>query len=637
MISDQTVGIRLRFLSYFGPQKEPASVSFGSGLNVLYGASDTGKSFVVDTIDFMLGGKPPLQDLPERVGYDRILLGIETLDGRSFTISRGAEGGSFLLYEGLHEQLPGPEISARVLADSHNEKNEDNLSAFLLACCGLSGKRVRRNSRGETNSLSFRNIARLLIVTETEITQRRSPLLDGNYTADTTNTSTFKLLLTGVDDSALVSAVGRGPEELSRDAQLQLLDQMLDDYRDRLKELAKRPDELQDQLEKIEKSIGQHVSQLSATESEFQQAATRRRELRKRLEEGRDRRNEITGLLERFTLLDRHYVSDIERLRAIEEGGTLFTVLGNVSCPLCGAEPSHQRSDAMCEGNIDAVVEASRKEIGKIEVLRDDLAVTIKELSREGNSFQRRLPQVEEELVNISSAVDSQLSPKLARLRASYSEFADKRGEVREALAMYATVQDMERRRTDLEGMSDGDKKSGTVGGDIPTPVADQFSQNVEAILLEWHFPDAGRVFFDPKARDLVIAGKARGARGKGLRAITHAAFTLGLLAFCRANKTPHPGFVVLDSPLLAYREPDGQEDDLSGTDLKEQFYRYLQALPSDRQVIIVENVDPPDFIQGREQVEMFGKNHHSGRYGLFPYVARQQPAAGLLAPDGSA
>lgn len=619
-MTTKTAGLRLRFLGFFGPQKDPATVTFGPGLNVLYGASDTGKSFVVETIDFMLGGRPPLREITERLGYDRILLGLETLAGDTFTVLRGADGGSFRLYTGLHEQPPGEDVEARVLSELHSDRNDDNLSSFLLEQSGLSGKRVRKNARGETNSLSFRNIARLMIVTETEITQQRSPLLDENPTANTSNVSTFKLLLTGVDDSALVSASARAPEELSREAQLQLLDQLLGDYRDRLKELAKHPDELEPQLEKIDESIRLHRDQLSATEAAFQQTAARRRELRKKLEEGRDRRNEVDALAERFDLLDKHYVSDIERLRAIEEGGTLFGVLGAASCPLCGAEPDHQRSDGACEGNVDAVVEAARKEITKIELLRGELAVTLRDLMRERASFDRRMPAVEQELQSLSATVDSLLSPKLTKLRATYSEFADKRGQVREALTLYATVKDIERRRADLEKTPDGDKQTPVVAGDIPTAAADGFAQCVETILTDWHFPEAGRVHFDLKARDLVIAGKPRGARGKGLRAITHAAFTLGLLAYCRESKTPHPGFVILDSPLLAYREPDGKEDDLRGTDLKEQFYRYLQSLPADRQVIVVENTDPPEATKALDQVLMFSKNPHSGRYGLFPH-----------------
>ncbi|WP_230463689.1 hypothetical protein [Burkholderia ubonensis] len=590
-------------------------------MNVIYGASNSGKSFIVETLDFMLGGRPPLRDIPERVGYDLILLGIETLDGRSFTLWRSMDGGGFRLYEGMHQTLPMTDVPYKQLDEKHNERNDANLSSFLLGLCGLGGKRVRKNARNETISLSFRNIARLMIVNETEITQQASPLRDGNPTADTPNLATFKLLLTGTDDSALVASNKNPPEELSREAQLQLLDQLLDDHRDRLKELTKSPKELEEQLGRIDTSLRQHAVQVNTTEAEFQEAAGRRRELRKKLEESRERRAEVGAMFERFSLLDMHYASDIERLRAIEEGGTLFNVLGPGYCPLCGAEPAHHRTDAECNGDIDAVVQAARKEIAKIEVLRAELAATVQDLERESANFDRRMPTVVRELESISEAVEELIAPRLSTLRKSYSDFADKRAEVREALALYATVQDMERRRADLEKGGDDDKAGVLAGADISTNVTHDFAKTVEGILTDWHFPEAGDVYFDSKARDLVIAGKSRSAFGKGLRAITHAAFTLGLLAFCRERKTPHTGFVVLDSPLLAYREPDGKEDDLTGTDLQERFYTYLEALPVDTQVIVVENTDPPDDITRRKQSLKFGKNPHHGRYGLFPFV----------------
>lgn len=611
-------GFRLRLLGFYGPQKPPAVVTFGAGLNLLYGASNAGKSFIVEAIDFMLGGGQPLRDIPERVGYDRVLLGLETLGGDEYTLQRSIDGGGFRLYEGLHETPPGGDVDFKVLDEKHNERNDTNLSMFLLGLCDLAGKRIRKNSRNDTQSLSFRNIARLMIITETEITQQISPLLDGNYVANTANLATFKLLLTGTDDSALVPSQGREPEELSRDAQLQLLDQLLDDYRSRLKDLTKSPKELSEQLEKIEISLRQQTAHVSTTEAEFQQAAGKRRELRKRLEEGRDRQADIAALLERFRLLDQHYASDIERLRAIEEGGTLFNVLGSGQCPLCGAAPDHQQIEVGCDGDISAVVEAARQEITKIMVLRNELGTTVQELEREISGFGRRLPAIATELETISQSVESLISPRLSKLRASYAELADKRGEIREALGLFDTVQDLERRRLALERIET--EKTGTSGNaDIPTTVAYDFAQTIKAILEEWHFPDAGDVHFDPKARDIVISGKSRSAFGKGLRAITHAAFTLGLMVFCRARQTPHTGVVVLDSPLLAYREPEGDEDDLQGTDLQEQFYAYLQTLSDDTQVIIIENSDPPDAVKALDQVQMFGKNPHHGRYGLFP------------------
>src|SRR5271168_892753 len=120
-------GFRIRHLVFHGPNRTPAAVSFGPGLNVLYGASDTGKSFVVEAIDFMLGGKPPLRDIPERVGYDRVLLGIETFTGDAFTIFRSIEGGRFRLYTGLHTEMPAEGTDARDLAEQHSDRNADNL------------------------------------------------------------------------------------------------------------------------------------------------------------------------------------------------------------------------------------------------------------------------------------------------------------------------------------------------------------------------------------------------------------------------------------------------------------------------------------------------------------------------------
>jgi hypothetical protein len=83
----------------------------------------------------------------------------------------------------------------------------------------------------------------------------------------------------------------------------------------------------------------------------------------------------------------------------------------------------------------------------------------------------------------------------------------------------------------------------------------------------------------------------------------------------------------ILDSPLLAYRAPEGTEDDLTGTDLNEQFYSYLAELSADRQVIIVENYDPPAAIISGSQTTMFSRNPHSGRYGFFPLRGSEAPS----------
>lgn len=610
--------LQIRHLSFLGPNRPAATVRFEPGFNVVYGASDTGKSFILDSIDYMLGGRGPLRDFPEREGYDRVLLGLSSTSGSSFTLQRSTAGGGFLMVEGLHE-TDFPQQGASELREAHDDRKDDNLSRYLLKTIGLVDRRIRRNKLNETNSLSFRNLARLAIVDEEEIIQKRSPLSDGNLVADTPNTATFKLLLTGVDDSALIP-IRSSPQEHSRAGQLELLGQLIADNQAKIRNLSGPPKQLEDQDQKLEESMRGRLQALVAHENEYKDASTRRREARRKLEEANERLAEVSVLLDRFGLLGKHYQSDVERLEGIREGGILFSALSDGICPLCGAEPEHQHRSADCEGNAEQVVKAAEAELGKIALLQEDLTKTVRQLNTELRSLQRRLPKLESDEFQLSSRIREELAPNLRAMRTSYSELAEKRGEVREALGLYVTLKDLEDRRAALEREEAEASGNNTPDAGLPVASLDKFATVVQHILQSWHFPNAERVHFDQKARDLVIGGKNRTSFGKGLRAITQSAFTIGLLQYCKEQATPHPGFALLDSPLLSYKEPDGEDDDLRHTDLKVRFYEYLNQLGSDQQVIIIENTDPPDDVRAMSYAQKFtGNPDEVGRAGLFP------------------
>jgi len=88
-------GFQLRNVKITGEGVEPAEISFGPGLNVVSGASDTGKSYLVEIIDFMLGGGTPPRPIPESRGYDTACLSIAAHDGRAFELTRALQGGDF--------------------------------------------------------------------------------------------------------------------------------------------------------------------------------------------------------------------------------------------------------------------------------------------------------------------------------------------------------------------------------------------------------------------------------------------------------------------------------------------------------------------------------------------------------------
>ncbi|MBC7622041.1 MAG: hypothetical protein H7232_01480 [Aeromicrobium sp.] len=587
-------------------------------MNVIYGASDTGKSFIVEVIDFMLGGGKDLVDFEERKGYNQVLLGIATADGRNFTLQRAIVGGGLKLYDGLIKLVPADDVEHRVLSPVHRTGDDNTVSTFLLGLCGILGKRIRKNARGETISLSFRNLARLSVVDEDEIKARRSPLADDVPQNLLANVSAFKLLLSGVDDSALVPIPKRGPADFSRDGQAQLLREMVDSQRKQLRSLTKEPAELDNQIEKLDYALVEQKKLLASTEARFQVEAAKRRELRRTLETSKERRSEIGSLLARFGLLARHYASDIERLRAVEEGGTLFNVLGPKDCPLCGASPSHQNGNAECIGNVESVVTAARCEIAKIKLLVEELASTVRQLTREGIRWDKRIPEIERDLAQIDGVVTEQISPDLSRLRTAYSDLADTRSAARTAKAMYTNLLGLEQRASTLAKEAEPKAVGGGIDDSSKSILVDEFAQEVQSILIAWAFPKGDRVQFDHKRQDLLISGKQRQAFGQGLRAITRAAFTIALLVFCRQRQTPHTGFVVLDSPLLAYREAESEDDSLKGSGLQERYYEYLTGLGAASQVIIVENTDPPDSVRLGSSTQFFSGNS-KGRYGLFP------------------
>jgi hypothetical protein len=612
-------GILLRYLAFFGPDKLPADLSFAPGLNVICGASETGKSFIVETIDFMLGQEKPVRDIPERDGYDRVRLAIESAGRQPLTLDRSVEGGNFRAYEEiLTDGIPQTE--AKTLRWKHRAARQDTLSYALLERTGLLSKVLRKNAAGETRSLSFRDMARLCVVTEEEIQGRGSPLLSGQYTTATGEYAAFKLLLTGADDSALVAArevSGRSEQDMGK---IELLDQMIADLQVQLDEEGAEEEELKDQLARLDESIRTQNEALAAVQRALDSVLERRGAAAREVRNRRARIAEIDELVERFGLLDSHYQTDLERLAAIHECGSLFVHLEQQPCPLCGALPGDQHLDSKCEGNTEAVVKAADAEMAKIKRLRSELADTVTSLTTEREGLLESLAQFDEEYKACENELSEIASPAVTSERTSYNQFVSDRAEVRFKLEKIDRLKRLADQRIELEAeQTETASSTSATRTQISKNVLDEFAQSIEGILQEWHFPNANRVFFDEGKRDFQIAGKDRGSTGKGLRAITHAAVKIGLMEFCRERDLPHPGFVILDSPLLAYWKPEGNEDDLRGTDLKEMFYRYLLGLRFDSQVIIIENEHPPEFVSREGNVIVFTKNSSQGRYGFFP------------------
>ena len=122
-------GIRIRHLTFTGPNAEPASLELDDGLNIIYGASNTGKSFTSKAILFMLGVSKSLPETEEIVAYDAAWLGITLPDGRTVTLYRATRGGHFKLYDGPSE----PRVPTK--ASSCANSMTPSVQIPSLKCC----------------------------------------------------------------------------------------------------------------------------------------------------------------------------------------------------------------------------------------------------------------------------------------------------------------------------------------------------------------------------------------------------------------------------------------------------------------------------------------------------------------------
>lgn len=623
--------LQLRFIRFLGPEKGPAEYTFKSGLNILWGASDTGKTFLVQAIDFMLGAGS-LKDIPERVGYDRVVLGITTADGTDYTLQRSIDGGSFRRFDGLLTDPPTDKKAGKTLSAVHTTKNYNNLSHWLLQQIGLDNKDILwSTTKGENRSLGFRALAHLCVIPYPKITQAFSPLYDGQYQDQTREYGVFKLLLTGLDDSAMTpeaaAEIDAATPVVKAPVRPEVLEQMIYGYEEELATLTDNPVGLDAEETAIEEELEKLQGSFELMEGKISETSQQRKEVYDRHNQLGVRRNEISELQERFKLLDAQYTNDIKRLVAIKESGQLFVLREPMACPLCGAAPEGQNHDAACDGNVTAVAQAAAAEIAKIRLLQSELHSTVAALTNEQAEVIRERKTLEVEWQRHQEQIETALSPGFADVRKRRDALVERRSVLQQAIALNKRIRAL-KRRLDEPVLAPREKpaveksdESPAVHQYISKSVLRDFSNTAGTILGEWHFPGATDVYFDDTARDVVIGGRPRSSRGAGLCAITYSAFTLALFEYCRARKMPHPGFVVLDSPLIAYKEPKADDEGIIGTDLKLRFYEHLETFAGGEQIFIVDNTDPPEHFL--ERAKQFTGNPAIPRCGLFPCLPK--------------
>jgi hypothetical protein len=586
-----------------------AEVQFREGLNVVSGPSDTGKTFIVQCIDYMLGGKDIPESIPEAAPYETVRLALNVSDDDEVVLERSIRGGDF--------KLVSPRKADRHLSAKHSAGGKDSVSQYLLGLSALTEKKVRKNKQGATREVSFRDLARLILVDEETIISKTSPILTGQYTTGTAESAIFRLLLTGVDDGSLVSSEDPKVTKVKQAGKVEMLELLLNQTKERIVEMQLPGDvkAWQGQLAQIETLFEAAQKELAVEQQNAAQLEGQRRAELNTLRQLESRSGVLKELQRRFALLEEQYLSDLRRLESIAEAGARLGQMNAEHCAVCGAMAEHHEHQK-AESAPEDVAQSCLVEADKIRLLISDLHLTRADNDRQIARLDELSTQAKVRARAVATELAEMLKPRvevaLLRLRESQTS----RDAYRRALELNGRVNELQGLLAGLALAVPG-KGAELASARVRSDEAEAFSQEVESLLRSWHFPGLDRVTFSEGDQDIVISGRTRASHGKGVRAIAHAAFNLALLKFCLKGEMPHPGFVLIDSPLVVYREPDTDEGGFSH-DVKDAFYQSIAEDFRSSQVIIFENEDPPSELGANANIIRFTGAPH-GRQGFIP------------------
>ncbi len=607
-------GFLIQELKLTGQNKKEASITFKNGLNVVTGPSDTGKTFIFQCINFMLGGSTPPKDIPESGGYDTAQLNIYSYSSQSvFSLTRSLKGDGH--FKVLHQGIE------KVLAAKHSAKDEDSLSGLLLRLSNFNDKRLRTKKNGTTRSMSFRDVAHLSIISEDDIIKESSPVITEQYISATVEKCAFACLISGEDDSSIVQVEDAKEKKRSNQIKETVSNEFISATAKKIEALGIKNDIefIRQELKKLDNCILMYNNELNKVRNDIQLLEEERKAHWEKLTKAESRLNVVKELSLRFSLLHDQYQSDINRLDAISESGKRLGEISSDHCPFCGAESCYHNIEKQ-EHQVDplAFAIACDSEMLRTKGLIADLELARRDVNNEIGQLEQEIRQTQDQLGIVNAQIKDDLKPNASRIIKQLQECQKGKEILSIGIFMNEQLNEFEGIKHNFMDESSSTNEK-TIFAEVGTRYTEAFAKEMEKRLRAWNFPNIDRVVFDLKDYDVLLSGERRTSHGKGVRAITHAAFTLSLLRYCIDNNLPHSKVVVIDSPLVVYKEPETTEEDFS-IDVKAAFFTDIAKSFQDAQVIILENEVPPDNIIKDETANIiqFTKTD-LGRSGFIP------------------
>lgn len=600
-----------------GEKVEYSTVDFKDGVNFIVGPSNTGKSYVINCIDFMFGATEPPFSKGD-TGYDTISMTMKSDDGYTFTVVRRIEDGDS---GEKGSNVVRVQTDFPYIEDNDYKISTKDYSDVLLKLMGIKERtQIIATQKPVANDLTFRTLFHLFFINEDNIFIKRTPFDNPGHSKITASLTSLLYILTGDDLKRFLPTISA--DELEKRATqktgvINYLNQKISDLTEQKKQLEEAM--AADEDEDIEAKLEEMISEIEQIEKEIIDASEESRKLLEQIFELNSQLQEARFLGDRYKALHSQYMSDIKRLNFIVEGDSKGKKIKHKdNCPFCGHEMEMQEEDRT------VYVESAKAELARIQLQLGDLESTESDTEKEVKEIEKRLKELNIQNNSITRLLNQKLRPHASELRSAvveYQRILQLRQKLQSISYMSAEL------GSDVFAKENEDDETATkfdAKKQFDKDVWKRLSDSINEMIKECAYTGSPESYLSIDTADVVVGGRHKKNQGKGYRAYLNTLMLFNLMKDLENNGKYAPHLLILDSPILSLKEKKHSiaENEKVTVGMREALIQYMIDNCGNNQLIVAENELPEDVDYKQSHRLIFSMEENgTDRYGFLKGV----------------
>lgn len=592
-----------------------------NGLNIIYGPSNTGKSLVLDCIDFLMGSKGRNENnrSEESISYKRlskselkiasIALSID-VNGKEVQLTRNIDSADISVVSDV-DTISSGTYSLK------GSKKKPAIYKVWLALLGIEDDvQIVMKADGSPQGLTLRTFHHTFLINESRIVAENSVMKNGiGYNKNIPVPTVSALVYLAASKTYVLPKKDDVTSEAviiaKKSTALQMYDRSVSALAERKFVAMIETDDVRSVAE-IKADIDILLAEISAAEDVLNQVTETSRELASHISDIDEKLAECKMLKNRYTSLRTQYESDIRRLTFIAEGDSHKSKIPQMEhCPFCNGELKKQQSESC----IDAAV----AEVKKIEIKINDLRSADAEIDREEATFTEKRNRLVDERREVQALIRGELKPKVETLRTRMVSYtaALERAKAAEMVEAFTKILKEQYETLTADNEPKVEEPKFNVLSVIDEHLTTPLSTLLETILKECNYYNYVDARFENSLCDVVVNGSDKMSQGKGFRAFLNSVMAIAIQEWLINCNVFPPHLLVMDSPILSLKErEENVGTQVTSNSMRCGLFSYMVKHQQNRQTIILENEIPDINYNGANLIHFTGKDGE-GIYGL--------------------